>query len=197
MKLYSYVVEHDTGHAPNPYFGVCTLCRCKFRKGFGKPKNVVELAEKRDWIVGTGGADRRKSAGHRKLVYAMRVDEKVTRKKYYSDRRFAKKKPLKIGTNQQTLGDNKEPFTNFEKHEQFALISRHFYYFGATAIRIPKKFSDLEKRGPGFKSNFDPAYIRRFVKWLEGQWRKPGKYGEPCQKHVGQLISSTTCKSSC
>jgi len=30
-KLYSYVVEHDNGHAPNPYFYVCTffvLPRC-------------------------------------------------------------------------------------------------------------------------------------------------------------------------
>jgi len=196
MKLYSYVVEHDTGRAPNPYFGVCTLCRCKFRKGFGKPKNVVELAEEEDWIVGTGGANRRKSAGHGKLVYAMRVDEKLTREKYYADPRFAKKKPLKAA-NQQTQGDNKGPFTNFEKHEQFALISWHFYYFGASAIRIPKGFSDLEKRGPGFKSNFDPAYIRQFVKWLTGQRRKPGKYGEPCQKHVVQPSGTKTCKSSC
>ncbi len=49
-KLYSYVVEHDNGHAPNPYFGVCTLCRCKFRKHRGRPKNVVELA-----VEGTAG----------------------------------------------------------------------------------------------------------------------------------------------
>ena len=32
MKVYSYVVEHDEGRAPNPYFRVCTLCRCKERK---------------------------------------------------------------------------------------------------------------------------------------------------------------------
>jgi hypothetical protein len=92
MKLFSYVVEHDTGHAPNPYFGLCTLCRCKYRKGSAKQSNVVELAEKGDWIVGTGGANSRRSAGHGKLVYAMRVDKKLTRQRYYADRQFAKKR---------------------------------------------------------------------------------------------------------
>jgi hypothetical protein len=89
---YSYVVEHDTGRAPNPYFGVCTLCRCKFRKSLGKPRNIVELAKVDDWIVGTGGTNPRKSAGHGKLVYAMRVDEKLTREEYYADPRFAEKR---------------------------------------------------------------------------------------------------------
>gem|GEM_PF-2314099 len=31
-----------------------------------------------DWIAGTGGADPKKSAGHGKLVSAMRVDDKTT-----------------------------------------------------------------------------------------------------------------------
>ena len=35
----------------------------------------MELAEEGDWIAGTGGADLSKSAGHGKLIYAMRVDE--------------------------------------------------------------------------------------------------------------------------
>jgi len=95
MKLFSYVVEHDRGHAPNPFFGVCTLCRCKYRNSQEKPPNVIELAEPGDWVAGTGGANRRKSAGHRKLVYAMRVDEKLTRKQYYSDPRFAVKQPVR------------------------------------------------------------------------------------------------------
>src|SRR5882672_7043012 len=90
--LFSYVVEHDDGHAPNPYCGVCTLCRCKFREhkfrhGRRMPRNVVELAKEGDWIVGTGGANPRKSPGRGKLVYAMRVDEKLSREQYYGDHR--------------------------------------------------------------------------------------------------------------
>jgi Nucleotide modification associated domain 2 len=182
-KLYSYVVEHDNGHAPNPYFGVCTLCRCKFRDGPRKPKNVVELAEQGDWIVGTGGANARKSAGYGTLVYAMRVDEKLRRDEYFADLRFRNKRPLTTGAYARTRGDNSRPSNQFEKRDQFALISRHFYYFGANATRIPDGFADVEKKGPGFKKHFDSAYVARFVRWLE-QNHKPGKHGEPCQREV-------------
>ena len=110
MKLYSYVVEHDAGYAPNPYFGFCTLCRCKFQKpGVGR-KNIVELAEEGDWVIGTGGASKR-SAGHGKLIYAMLVTEKLTREEYFSDSRFLQKKPMKTNasTYEQKRGDNVRP----------------------------------------------------------------------------------------
>jgi len=178
-NLYSYVVEHDTGHAPNPYFGVCTLCRCKFRDGPRKPKNIVELAEKGDWIVGTGGANGLKSAGHGHLVYAMRVDQKLSREEYFKAPRFRRKMPSMTGTFAQTRGDNLPPAGEFEKRDQYALISRHFYYFGANAISLPAKFSQLEKKGPGFKRRFDPAFISSLIGWLETN-HKPGKHGEPC-----------------
>jgi hypothetical protein len=196
VKLYSYVVQHDAGRAPNPYFGVCTLCRCKYRKCSAKPKNVIELAQVGDWVVGTGGADLRKSAGHGKLVYAMRVDEKLTRETYYACPRFAAKRSRKTGTYQQTQGDSERPKSGFEKREQYALISRHFYYFGASAIDIPKEAPrKLEKRGPGFRSGFAPAEIRRFVEWLEKK-KKPGKYGEP-RMRPEEPKGSKICKSSC
>ena len=122
MNVYSYVVEHDTGKAPNPYFGCCTLCRCKFRKCATSRKNIVEKAEKGDWVIGIGGANLRKSAGHGKLVYAMQVDEKLTREGYYNKLKFKKKKPGK-GTDEQKQGDNEEPHGDFEKYEQFVLVS--------------------------------------------------------------------------
>jgi Nucleotide modification associated domain 2 len=96
-----------TGIGPNPYFGYCTLCGCKF-EGAKTRKNIVQLAEG-DWVVGTGGADPRKSAGHGKFVYAMRVDKKLTRWKYFNDSRFEQKKPSQTGTYQQTRGDNEDP----------------------------------------------------------------------------------------
>jgi len=184
MKLYSYVVHHDTGLAPNPYSRVCTLCRCKYRKPGGTRRNIVELAEEGDWVVGTGGADKRKSAGHGKLVYAMRVDKKLTREEYYACPRFKARE------------DNEPPKVDFEKPEQFVLISRHFYYFGAKAIPIPRRFSDLEKEGPGFKKNFDSAYISSFVEWLEKN-HKPGKHGEPWMKPTDRSKGSKGCRSSC
>jgi len=187
VKLYSYVVQHDNGYAPNPYFGVCTLCRCKFRRSAAGRKNIVELAKRGEWVVGTGGASER-SAGHGKLIYAMRVDEKLTREQYYKARRFAQKKPMLGGTYKQTRGDNERPRNNDER-KQFALVSRHFYYFGAKAICIPRDL-DIEKKGPGFRSRFDQAVILRCVEWLEK--RLPGKHGEPCYQELPK--GSRRCK---
>ncbi len=190
-KLFSYVVEHDTGRAPNPYFDVCTLCRCKYRKSPGKPKNVIELAKEGDWIVGTGGTNTRKSAGHGKLVYAMRVDEKLPREEYYADSRFAKKR-----VERSPQGDNEPPTDDFQKHEQFALISRHFYYFGASAIDIPSRFLQVgfEKRGPGFRSDFRD--VAGFAMWIQRRC-KPGRHGEPRMKPADGSKGSRRCKSSC
>ena len=198
--LFSYVVEHDGGHAPNPYFRVCTLCRCKFRESSDNPSNLVEKASAGDWVIGTGGANMKKSAGHGRLVYAMQVDEKLTRQQYFLDRRFRNKKPRQYGTYKQKQGDNEHPANRFERDKQFVLVSRHFYYFGRNAIRIPKnKFHALEKRGPGFRYDFSNAYIARFVKWLQRFER--GIHGDPCWKKELEdgfkRKGSDTCRSSC
>ena len=73
-KLYSYVVRFDLGFAPNPFGGLCTLAKCKIGN---KQRNIVEMVEVGDWIVGTGGADPRTSSGNGTLIYAMRVDKKT------------------------------------------------------------------------------------------------------------------------
>jgi Nucleotide modification associated domain 2 len=180
-KLFSYVVQHDTGYAPNPYFGVCTLCRCKYRKSKNKPQNIVERAKSGDWIVGTGGASK-KSAGLGKIIYVMRVDKKIPRIEYYRNPTFTKKKQ----TNGGKQGDNMRPENFFEETQQFALISRHYWYFGKKAIPIPKaKFPDLEKKGPGFRSDFQEPYISRFTSWLEKHYKKRGRLGEPCWINPG------------
>jgi hypothetical protein len=178
--LFSYVVDHDTGDAPNPYFEYCTLCVCKYREAPDKPKNVVEQAKIGDWVVGTGGADLRKSAGHGRIIYAMRVTDKTTLQDYFTSAEFACKKFRPTGNYR--YGDNVEPRTEFDKHERFVLISEHFYYFGRNAISIPKKrFPALEKKGRGFKRRFEEAFIEDFVKWIETETGKqPGKHGEPC-----------------
>jgi len=169
-KLFSYVVDHDYGVAPNPFGGFCTLAKCKYSKG--KRRNVVELAEEGNWIVGTGGADTKKSAGHGKLIYAMRVDEKLPLAVYFHDKRFRGRKD----------NDTAKSF------DRFVLVSRQFFYFGRNAIsinRIPKRHlaGPIEKKGPGFPSDFSQQFIGSFAKWLEGKYRV-GIHGLPCG--VGQ-----------
>lgn len=203
MKLYSYVVEHDYGHAPNPYYGVCTLDHCKCRKSRHAPKNVVELVEKGDWIVGTGGANQKKGAGHENLVYAMEVNEKLTLAQYWHDSRFKDKRPAAAGTYGQMRGDNKKPTTAFERNRRYVLISWNYYYFGKgagkKAKKIPREFLALEKKGPGFKKNFAPEFIGGFINWLQRN-EELGMHGEPWGKEYfisKKLKERQSCESSC
>jgi hypothetical protein len=172
--LYSYVVDHDDGFAPNPFHGFCTLAQCKFSHS-GRRRNVVELARKGDWIVGTGGVDLRKSAGHGRIVYAMQVTDIKTLREYFDDPRYSPKKP-KNGDDWQ--GDNCKDRIAANRR---VLISSRFYYFGRSAIRIPNRFVNIEKRGPGFKSRFDEKFLNEFVDWLTNRANGRGRIGNPCR----------------
>ncbi len=161
-KLFSYVVDHDHGFAPNPCDGFCTLAKCKFGK-----KNITELAQKGDWIVGTGGANLKKSAGHGNLIYAMKVDDKIPLAEYchaYGGKRID--------------ADHVE-----NEDDRSVLTSNHFFYFGRNAIPIPKRFGeDFEKRGRGYRSNFTDELVEKFAKWLEANFTI-GVNGAPCKPH--------------
>ena len=68
-KLYSYVLREDTGFAPNPYHGFCTLACCK--------GPIRMRAEVGDWIIGTGSDARGKWRGNY-ISYAMLSMEPAT-----------------------------------------------------------------------------------------------------------------------
>lgn len=171
IRLFSYVVEHDHGFAPNPCDHLCTLAKCKH--GYTGWKNITELAAKGDWIAGTGGKNSKKSAGHGNLIYAMRVDQKMTLAEYclmYSDRR--------IDAGKEKVEADRE-----------VLLSRHFFYFGKNAVPIPRRFrDDLEKKGPGYRNDFCPEFIHDFAEWLNENW-DVGVYGAPCLPHEEIKIS--------
>jgi len=43
QSLYSYVVRYDSGFAPNPFGGYCTLATCK--------PEIRKTAQLGDWLV--------------------------------------------------------------------------------------------------------------------------------------------------
>jgi hypothetical protein len=111
-----------------------------------------------------------KVRGHGKLIYAMRVDEKLTLAQYYIDKRF---KGCKGNLIQQS-----------HRTDTYALISQHYFYFGRKAIdidTIPKKHlkHSLEKRGPGFRHDFSVEFIEDLAQWIERHYEL-GVQGEPC-----------------
>ncbi len=79
-RLFAYIVKNNTGFAPNPYFKYCTLACCK--------PEIRRVASEGDYVVGISP----KASGNN-LIYAMRIDEKLTFEKYWRDERFESKKP--------------------------------------------------------------------------------------------------------
>lgn len=187
MALHSYVVRYDSGFAPNPFYGFCTLATCK-------PK-IRATAQIGDWVVGSGSAARGvRRAGH--LVYAMRVTEALTWDQFSTDPRFQRKKPFRRGSRKQSCGDNiyyragpNVPWQQLDSFHSLAdgtadaehiaidtsvdriLVSDDFVYLGGTGPLIPDQFRDqrgrpLCKQGIGHCKFDEPNLIDDFVAWL-------------------------------
>src|SRR3989338_5539627 len=150
MRLYSYVVKHDSGFAPNPFWGYCTLACCKPR--------IRESAVVGDWIVGTGSAE---NIGNDKLIYAMKITEKLAFEQYSLDKRFRNKIPTK--GRMEERGDNifykdkdggyvlrKSLHTEKEKKRDLStdavLVSDCYFYFGKNGCLIPTEFKAIIKK---------------------------------------------------
>jgi hypothetical protein len=193
MKLCSYVVRTDTGFAPNPFGGFCTLAACT-------PNRMGLRLKGGDWIM--GNAPR---ALNNVLVYAMRVSEVLDMDDYFHDPRFAAKRPRKGGTWQERCGDNiyfigergsyEQAFTYAHTEPHYlekdtrrprVFISDHFYYFGENAPPIPAEFSELIRGAQGCQCSHDPEVVRAFVQWLEQSF-EPGVRGLPRDRkeHAG------------
>jgi hypothetical protein len=179
MKLHSYVVTHDTGFSPNPFWGYCTLADCK-------PK-IRLTAQVGDWVVGLNP----KADGNR-LIYAMQVEEIIPYDKYYRDSRFAAKIPdYSIGKVVNKCGDNiYKPLPNgdfqqlqsmhsngiYENKEKKAhdlggknvLISKTFNYFGSNPLDLPKSL-DILKVGRGHKCIFPRDIVSAFITFISRQ----------------------------
>jgi hypothetical protein len=172
MSLFSYVVRHDLGFAPNPYGGLLTLATCKPR--------IRKTARKGDYLVGTGSAA---TVGSTRLVYAARVSEVVSLADYGCRPEFACKVPRQSGQPHERCGDNiyvcdrgrwQQRPNNFHDAASIerdlsgenALVCREFRYFGIHAIAIPEHLQWMIKKGPGHKRITDDRLIDSIVAWL-------------------------------
>lgn len=125
-KSYNYVLEHDTGFAPNPFFDYLTLAACKpllwGKRGIRKYITKESLEEGSVWVFANGGKklyleDYEFRNGrlikieptcdsYHRLVYAFRVNEILTFEEYYDDKRFSSKKRINASSHIETFGDN-------------------------------------------------------------------------------------------
>lgn len=205
--LHSYIVAYDSGFAPNPFNGYCTLATCK--------PDIRKHAVIDDWIIGTGS----NKAGVRRggfLVYAMRVQETLTFAEYWSDPRFSRKKPNMYGSYRMACGDNiydptdgddwnqlnsyhsRADGTPYPKHinrdtsVDRVLISADFVYFGAEGPPIPDELkAGIVLAGRGRLKVTDTDAIAAFEAWLDeldvrGYQGRPFDMVEAARKRAAQ-----------
>jgi hypothetical protein len=181
VRIYLYTLRFDSGFAPNPFHGYCTLACCK-------PK-IRKKARPGDWVVGITP----RAQGNR-LAYAMLVDEVVTFDRFWSDRRFRAKRPhFRSGRPAiERCGDNcykptadggyqQIPSGHWDKENQredlrkkakdlsgqHVLVARRFAYFGAEALELPEWFSSVMP-ARYTRVNFTPAQQEDLREFLEG-----------------------------
>ena len=201
-RIYSYVVRTDSGLAPNPFWGFCTLAVCT-------PNHQAIKARKGDWIVGWTSGKR----GY-KLLFAMQLTEEPLHfDAYFNDDRFQQKKPVMSVDWRQWCGDNiyhtdsgewKQSAPSFHgprrleadtRHPQ-VFISTKFYYFGRNAVVVPEQFKELiwEKQGckgpEGFEKSGLLPVCAQFVDWLRESF-DPGIHGDPFDRE------GDCCRRSC
>jgi hypothetical protein len=199
MTLYSYIVTHDTGFAPNPFFGVCTLACCK-----PKIRSKVQKRKEREedcWIVGLTP----KKDGNR-IVYFTRVDEVIGFDEYWE--KYKRKRPNK-GSLKEKNGDNiyvpkadvaGRDGENWEKYTQIfpsvhskpndedlerkkhdlkgenVLVSKKtFVYFGSEAKDLNGPLKELVTGRPN-KCNFSEKVKKAFRRFVSKQ-HKRGNFG--------------------
>jgi Nucleotide modification associated domain 2 len=209
VTVFSYVVEHDLGFAPNPFHGVCTLACCK-------PK-IRKKAVVGDYILGTG-ATRPSLEGH--LTYWMRVDEILTFDNYWADSRFRRKKPIMEGTTHLRYGDNiyhRDGGSKFLQVDSFhskedgstsfgdlkrdtgttdkVLIGREFAYWGRSGLPLPEDLKCFVKKGPSHKWKFTGEQVAKFMSWLATHPER-GYIDEPAHwQFLGSLRSKKKKKT--
>lgn len=184
MRLHSYVLDHDYGFAPNPFYGVCTLATCK--------PTIREHASIGDYVVGTGCAKRRRR-GY--LVYFMRVEEITTYDAYWNDPRFELKRPFLRASKMRAFGDNiyhRDPVSGewrqanslhsqrngdpnpvnveHDTKSEKVLISSDYVYWGGHGPEIPARFRDFDGLDVcamrGHRNRFPGELLDQFIGWL-------------------------------
>jgi len=202
-KLYSYLMTHDSGFAPNPFFGCLTLATCM--------TDIRRTKKVGNWVAGFAGkalvrkcADLGVPIRHQGLIYLMEIGETLTFDEYFNDHRFQSKKAIPLGTNNvtQERGDNiycsdsQGKFRQLENdnHDEgelikdtkgkYVLVANQFYYFGRNCPVPDASWQSMGVRVPdryiGYGCESDETAVDGLVSFLETKRYAPGVHGEPC-----------------
>jgi len=102
MCLFSYKLTHDSGFAPNPFWGALTLATCK--------PGIRRTKKEGDWIAGFTSKELcGDEVGHERLIYLMKVTSKIPINRYFEDTIFKDKIPCGIPDGRAAAETNRVP----------------------------------------------------------------------------------------
>lgn len=172
MTLCTYVLTADTGLAPNPFGGWCTLAVCT-------PNRQGARLEHRDWIAGFSP----RRTGNT-LIYLMEVAERIHMNDYFYDPRFVTKRPDLRGGWEKRCGDNfysQRPDGSWQQHRNrfhigndwltkdtrnpYVFVASRFWYFGKNSLEVPLRFRRLIGTR-GIRVNHPPELATEFIRWV-------------------------------
>ncbi len=188
MKVCSYVVKSDCGLAPNPFWGYCTLA-------LSTPNHQGIRLFKEDWIIGT--TFRSKGA---KLIYAMKILDKLHFDEYFRDHRFQDKIPNLQGNWQEKCGDNiyfldddgfwQQLPNSYRTSKQeirqdlkypYVYVAEEFYYLGEKAVHLPTEFRQVVVNQLDSADVREDQLANQIVDWIQKNLQ-PGIYGFPSER---------------
>jgi hypothetical protein len=192
-RLFSYVVRYDTGLAPNPFWGVCTLALCK--------PSIRRVAKEGHWIVGLGSKAAKTGdlSGH--VIFAMRVTKKMPLEDYdtFTRESLPEKIPdrhardlrshygdaqydFRFGSPIQRRGVHGPEDRARDLSGRFVLLSDDFVYFGRRAIPLPPSLRRIGEIERGHRSIANDPYVDAFVSWFRSLELPPGSLlGTPAE----------------
>lgn len=173
-RVFSYVVVHDTGFAPNPFHGLLTLACCK-------PK-IRRNARVGDIVVGL-------SSRCERIVYAAQVDEVIGFEEFWADPRYRARRP-RMDSNRivDRTGDNiYEPVSGDYRQLHSAhshsdgtenpgnkqtdlgghrvLVCEGFTYWGGSGPGLPEELAFLTI-GRSHRSRFLSEQVDMVARWF-------------------------------
>lgn len=181
--LYSYKMTADRGFAPNPFHGILSLATCKPQIRESKKVGMYIAGFTSSKLCGD-------AVGQERMVYIMKISEKITFDEYFNSERFKckiasnKNRIAKVGDNIYYLseGSYKQGMTYFHRKDKEiakdlksknVLLSTDFFYFGVGAIPVDKFKITIPKyqSGQGVRTEDEKA-IKELWNHLEACYKK-------------------------
>ena len=164
-----------------------------------------KFAKQHKWVIGRLGLDRKTHPSvilSERLIYMMKITEKMTMAEYDGftrDRLPAKIPEWSNEDPRRKRGDSIYDFSGGAPSQrqsvhnegnrkrdlggEYALLSKHFWYFGRNAIMIPDLMKNLIRAGQGHRSLSNDPWVNEFLQWVSNFQLMPNHlYGLPAGK---------------